>query len=605
MNRLTPTTNPALPVRLGAFATLAEGLDYAARGITGFNFFSPRGEPLESIPYAELRERARELATRLASGFQRLERIALVAETSADFVIAFFACQYAGLIPLPLPLSMHIGGREAYVRHLRGMLKVSDARLVLAPPDLVATLTEASHGTGVTAVVSSADVAAWPRARAGLVPLAADEPCCIQYSSGSTSFPRGVVVTQRAITANARAIAMDGLAVSAGDRGTSWLPFYHDMGLIGYCLTPALTQISVDYLSTSSFARRPLLWLELISRYGGTISFSPSYGYDLCIRRAERGGLSKDLDLRQWRVAGVGGEVIRPAILGEFAARFAPVGFQATAFVPSYGLAEATLAVSFARLGRGMVVDRVAQEALMECEYHAIPVDQRDPRPARSFVVCGRPMPGYAVEIRNRLGRALPERRVGRICIKGPSLMSGYYRDEAATAKMLLDGGWLDTGDMGYLLDGDLVVTGRSKDLIIVGGRNIWPQDVEWAIEQVEGVRAGYVAAFAVTDEGGQEHIVVVVGCRSVDAATRAKLRAAIAAMIRRTAGIDGEVVLARPGTLPYTTSGKLSRAGTKAAYLAGAIPDVAGQPETAASMIAVKADVAAQGAEQRRLIGP
>src|SRR5215471_9002639 len=188
MNRLTPTTNPALSLRLGAFATLAEGLDYAARGITGFNFFSPRGEPLGSLPYAELRERARDLATRLAGCFHRRERVALVAETSVDFVIAFFACQYAGLIPLPLPLCMHIGGREAYVRHLHGLLKVSDARLVLAPPDLVATLTEASHGTGVTAVVISADVAAWPRARRGLAPLAHDEPCCIQYSSGSTSF---------------------------------------------------------------------------------------------------------------------------------------------------------------------------------------------------------------------------------------------------------------------------------------------------------------------------------------------------------------------------------------------------------------------------------
>ena len=183
--------------------------------------------------------------------------------------------------------------------------------------------------------------------------------------------------------------------------------------------------------------------------------------------------------------------------------------------------------------------------------------------------------------------------------------MSGYYRNEAATARVLLDGGWLDTGDMGYLIDGELVVTGRSKDLMIIGARNIWPQDIEWAIERVEGVRAGDVAAFAVIEEGGQEHVVVVVGCRSVDAANRAKLRAAIAAMIRRTAGIDGEIILARPGTLPYTTSGKLSRAGAKAAYLAGAIPDVAGQPETAASMIAGKADVAAQGAEQRWLVGP
>jgi fatty-acyl-CoA synthase len=409
------------------------------------------------------------------------------------------------------------------------------------------------------------------------VPLAVDEPCYIQYSSGSTSFPRGVVVSQRAITANANAIATHGLALRAGDRCTTWLPFYHDMGLVGCCLTPALTQLSADCLSPAAFARRPLLWLQLISRHGGTISFSPTLGYQLCVRQAERGGCPDDLDLRSWRVAGIGGEMIRANVLSEFAARFAPAGFADTAFVPSYGLAEATLAVSFARPGRGVVVDRIAQDSPREPEHFAIAIEQDDPRPVRHFVVCGRPLPGYAVEIRDASGRRQTERCIGRICVSGPSLMSGYCGDEAATARALLDGSWLDTGDMGYLLDGELVVTGRSKDLIIIGGRNIWPQDIEWAIERTEGVRAGEVAAFAVSDDDGQERVVVVVECRTRDEAARTRLRSTVAGVVRQTAGVDSMIVLAPPGSLSITTSGKLSRTATRAAYLAGAIRDLGG----------------------------
>jgi fatty-acyl-CoA synthase len=339
-----------------------------------------------------------------------------------------------------------------------------------------------------------------------------------------------------------------------------------------------MAQITVDYLPSTAFARRPLLWLKLLSDLGGTISFGPTFGYELCTRRAQS-GIPEGLDLRRWRVAGIGGEMVRANVLADFAERFAQVWFDAGAFLPSYGLAEATLAVTFARLSDGVAVDVVGRGRTLEVERRAVPAPKAGSRPTRSFVLCGRPMPGYAVEIRDVQGHALPERMIGRVCIKGPSLMSGYFRNDVATHGVLLGEGWLDTGDLGYLVDGQLVITGRSKDLIIVGGRNIWPQDVEWAVEHLEGVRAGDVAAFAASREDDSEQVVVVVQCRAATLDAQDRLRSAVAAVVRRVAGVDCEVVLAPVRSLTFTTSGKLSRAAVKADYLGGAIRDVSATP--------------------------
>lgn len=575
MNTPTPTVNPDLSFRVEGFSTLADGLDYAAQGVTGLNFFSARGELQTALPYRELRQRAVELAARLAgSKPERGDRVAIVAETSPDFVTTFFACQYAGLVPVPLPLCINIGGHDAYVQRLRGMLVAAGARLAVAPEDLLATLTEAAVGTDVTGVYTVAQIAAWPAATEPVEPLGADDPCYIQYSSGSTSFPRGVLVTQRAIAANARAIAMHGLVLGPTDRCTSWLPLYHDMGLVGCCLTPVMSQVTVDYLPTTAFARRPLLWLKLLSDHGGTISFGPTFGFELCTRRAQS-GLPDTLDLSRWRVAGIGGEMIRGNVLAEFAQRFQSVGFDARAFLPSYGLAEATLAVTFAPLGQGVSVDVVGRGKMLEVDRRAVAADGARAVPTRSFVVCGRPMPGYAIEIRDAAGQRQPERMIGRVCIKGPSLMAGYFRNDVATHGVLLENGWLDSGDMGYLVDGQLVITGRSKDLIIVGGRNIWPQDVEWAVEHLEGVRAGDVAAFAVSRDDDSEQVVCVVQCRAATAEGQDHLRSIVAGAVRRAAGVECAVVLAPTRSLTFTTSGKLSRAAVKADYLSGAIRDM------------------------------
>lgn len=584
MIEVTPTANARLPFRAGDFATLAEGLDYAAKGETGVNFFSSRGSLEAALPYRELRLNALALASRLgASTLSRGDRIGIIAETSPDFLAVFFACQYAGFVPVPLPLSINFGGKGAYVERLRGMLVAAGAKAAVAGPELVGILREATTSTDVEVTATAAEIMAWPSAAGALEPLGADDVCYIQYSSGSTSFPRGVLVTQAALAANARAIATDGLALGTGDRCTTWLPLYHDMGLVGCCLTPVMTQISVDYLSTTAFARRPLVWLELISRYGGTISFGPTFGFELCARRAANGA-ARDLDLKSWRVAGIGGEMIRPQALAAFADTFRASGFDARAFVPSYGMAEATLAVTFSRLGRGVRVDRVARGDTFERDHLALPAGESvGPSGSRSFVVCGAPMPGYAIEIRDEAGRVLPERHVGRICIKGPSLMQGYFQNPEATAAVLKGDGWLDSGDMGYMLGGELVVSGRTKDLIIVGGRNIWPQDIEWAVEKLEGVRAGDVAAFSVADEQDRERLVVVVECRQQQAAEQAQLRQLVAAVVNRLAGVECEVVLAAPRSLTFTTSGKLSRAAVRDHFQRGVLRDLAAAAEDAA----------------------
>ncbi|HLW26266.1 MAG TPA: fatty acyl-AMP ligase [Kiloniellales bacterium] len=585
--QLTTTSNDNLPLRVGVFDTLAEGLDYAARGATGCNFFSERGRPAHSLTYREIRERALDLGLRFsASGLERGARVALIAETRPEFLITFFACQYAGLIPVPLPLSVNLGGREAYVARLAAMMQRGHASVAVTSEEMLPMLEEAARMAGIERVGSYSDFAALPYQGGEIRPLNKDEPAYIQFSSGSTSLPRGVMVTQHSIMANARGIGQHGLQLRAGDRATSWLPLYHDMGLVGFCLTPAMAQVSVDYLATTTFARRPLLWLQTLSDQGGTIAFAPTFGYELCLRRAAKVEPGQ-YDLSRWRVAGIGGEMIRASVLQAFADRFADCGFDGKAFLPSYGLAESTLAISFSALGEGVKVDEVDQEAAARRDL-ALPASAKR---AKTFVRCGRPMPEHRIEIRDARGKPLSDRHIGRVFVSGPSLMEGYFRDPEATATAMPEEGWLDTGDLGYLAEGELVITGRSKDLIIVGGRNIWPQDLEWAVEKIEHVRAGDVAAFAVPDQDDSEQVVLVVECRLSDPAARAALRREISAVVQRSAGVSCEVVLTRPNALTFTSSGKLSRAAAKADYLAGRISDLDGTLEEGVYAMAVGAE--------------
>jgi fatty-acyl-CoA synthase len=340
------------------------------------------------------------------------------------------------------------------------------------------------------------------------------------------------------------------------------------MGLVGCFLSPIANQVSVDYLKTEDFARRPLAWLDLISRnQGTTLSYSPTFGYDICARRISSQTSPADrFDLSRWRVAGNGADMIRPDVMQAFVDAFADAGFQASSFLPSYGLAEATLAVSIMPPGEGIVVELV-EETELSGKGGAADRPQR----YRSVVNCGKAVRDMVIEIREEDGTPLPDRAIGKVWCKGPSVMAGYFRDPEATAACMVDG-WLDTGDMGYLSDGDIYIVGRAKDMIIINGKNHWPQDIEWAVEQLPGFKAGDIAAFAITTQGGEETPAVLVQCRTSDNAERARLREEIRERVRAITGMHCVVELVPPRTLPRTSSGKLSRAKARNLYLSGEI---------------------------------
>ncbi len=329
-------------------------------------------------------------------------------------------------------------------------------------------------------------------------------------------------------------------------------------------------QISTDYLKTEDFARRPLAWLDLITRNQGTTgSYSPTFGYDICARRVSSlTNVAERFDLSRWRIAGNGADMIRPDVMQAFVDAFAPAGFSAKSFCPSYGLAEATLAVTIMPPGEGIVVELVEETTLSgDGKMH------RDrPQRYRAIVNCGRPARDMEIEIRDEDGRTLGNREIGKVHCRGPSVMVGYFRDEEATAACLDPDGWLDTGDMGYLSDGYLYIVGRAKDMIIINGKNHWPQDIEWAVEQLPGFKAGDIAAFSITTPGGEETPAVLVQCRTSDAAERARLREIIRERVRAITGMNCVIELVPPRTLPRTSSGKLSRAKARSLYLTGEI---------------------------------
>jgi fatty-acyl-CoA synthase len=559
---ITPTSS-SRTVRFADFPTLTAALDFAAAGETGINLYSLRGELVEALPYARLREQALELAPRLlATGARPGSSVGLIADTEADFVRAFFACQYAGLVPAPLPLPAPLGGRDAYVEQIARMLDSAHAKVLIGPAGMKDWVAEVAAKAPLNFAGALADL---PDSKGDALPdVAPDNTCYLQFSSGSTRFPTGVVVTHRALMANAVAITRDGLQVRPTHRAVSWLPQYHDMGLIGFLLSPMTSQMSVDLLPTGAFVRRPLLWLDLITKNGGTISYSPTFGYELCARRAEVASI-EHLDLSKWRSAGLGGDMIRTGPLRAFAERFASVGFSDKAFVASYGMAEATLALSMAPLGGGLKTERLDVERL---EQHEAVVTE-DTERSREFARNGPALPGHQLEVRDENGAVLPERGVGRIFARGPSLMRDYFEQPEETARVLSADGWLDTGDLGYLVDGEIVITGRGKDLIILNGRNIWPQDLEWTAEaEIAGLRSGDVAAFSAPTDG-EEAVIVLVQCRSSDPEVRQRLVQDVTDLLRLRHSVEPQVKLVGGHALPQTSSGKLSRSRAKAAYLA------------------------------------
>jgi fatty-acyl-CoA synthase len=565
---LSPTpTSDDLPRRFSDFATLGDALDYAARGSRGLNFHDPRGTLVRAYSYAEMREDSLAMARRMvAYGLKPHDRVALVAETGPEFAALFFGCIYAGVWPVPLPLPTSFGGRDSYVDQLAVQMKSADPAMLLHPAELGTMASDAAHQAG-TVAVDWESFAARPAPETALPTAHADDIAYLQYSSGSTRFPHGVAVTHHALLNNLSAHS-HGMDLQPEDRCISWLPWYHDMGLVGCFLSPVANQCSTDYLKTEDFARRPLAWLDLISRNEGTsISYSPTFGYDICARRiSSQSHIGDRLDLSRWRIAGNGADMIRPDVMQSFVDAFGAAGFKATAFLPSYGLAEATLAVSIMPPGEGILVELVEETELSGAAHQP-----GKPQRFRAIVNCGKPVKDMAVEVRDEDGAILPERNIGKVWASGPSIMEGYFRDDVATTACMKDG-WLDTGDMGYMSDGYIYIVGRAKDMIIINGKNHWPQDIEWAVEQLPGFKSGDIAAFAVTTPGGEEAPAVLVQCRTTDDNERTKLRDTIRDKVRSITGMNCVVELVPPRTLPRTSSGKLSRAKARNQYLSGEI---------------------------------
>lgn len=522
-----------------------------------------------TITYGGLLRESRAVAGGLRErGVRPGDTVALMLPTGLDFLRSFQGILMAGAIPVPIYPPVRLDRLEEYGRRQSAILADAGvvAMITVARARPIASLLKASVPSLANVVTAEELVelgALWPACQGST-----EDAAFIQYTSGSTGEPKGVLLTHANLLANVRAIAA-GLQASPTDVGVSWLPLYHDMGLIGSWLFCLCEGLPIDIQSPLSFLARPERWLWAIHRRRATLSPAPNFAYELCVKKISDSAL-EGLDLSSWRCALNGAEPVNPETLDRFAKRFGPYGFRREAFLPVYGLAENSVALCFPPVGRGPLVDRVARDAF-EQSGRAVPTDDAD-RAALRFVSAGGAVPEHEVKLVDAEGLDLPERIVGRLLFRGPSMTPGYFRKPEATKALTLPGGWLDSGDLAYRADGEVFITGRKKDLIIKAGRNLVPQEIEEVASQVPGIRRGCVVAFGVTQQAqGTEGLVVVAETRIREAVRRDTMIGAITEAVAGAVGTPPDVVvLVPPGAVPKTSSGKIRRAATKDAYLAG-----------------------------------
>jgi acyl carrier protein len=497
------------------------------------------------------------------------QQIALMLRTERAFFDAFFGVLIAGGVPVPVYPPFRLDRLEEYATRQAGILTNAQAELLVtfAPATRVARLLRGRVPS--LRAVTTAEHLSRSGTGVGPAPRAGNDPALIQYTSGSTGAPKGVLLSHANVLANIRAIG-DAIAIGPEDVGVSWLPLYHDMGLIGTWLASLYFGIPILIMSPLAFLSRPARWLRAIHAHRATLSPAPNFAFDLCVRKVTDADV-EGLDLRSWRLAFNGSEPVSPESIERFTRRFAPYGFRPEAMCPVYGLAESSVALTVPPLGRGPWVDRVARAAF-ERGREARPAAAEDDHPLR-FVSCGRPLPGHDVRIVDAAHNPLGERMEGRIEFRGPSVTSGYFRNPEAS-RAVLHGEWMDSGDLGYRADGELFITGRQKDIIIKAGRNLYPQEVEELVGDVRGIRKGCVAAFGVADPAtGTEQLVVVAESRESAPDRVAALHATVMDRVVAALGVPADaVVIARPGAVLKTSSGKIRRSATRDVYLRGEI---------------------------------
>jgi fatty-acyl-CoA synthase len=531
-----------------------------------YGLFFVDSETNRKISLTAMRAQAMAFASGLYGvGLSHGDRVILVLPEEEEFVQAFLGAACGGVVPVPIFPPFMLNRLDAYVKHLELVRRVSDTSVIITSPELRDLLA----GSGLKLrLLTFADIQESAH-DVRLQPPTEDDIALLQFTSGSTAAPRGVAVTHRSLLANLRVIANHMKLDPATDRGVSWLPMYHDMGL-GLMLITLFAQGSTWFISPLDFIRRPQIWCDTVNAVRGTLGFAPNFAYDLLARRAREQEIA-NWDLSCWRVAGCGAEPIQAAALRAFAERLAPAGFDPAAFLPSYGMAEATLAVSLSPLMSGLRTVSVSRRQLSE---QGLVTPAVGDEPVQEIVACGSALPAHELLILDAEGRVQPDRQEGEIVVRGPSLTAGYYGDANATAAAFHEG-WLHTQDLGFLDDGELFVTGRKKDLIIIRGRNYYPQDIEWSIQDIEGIRRGNAVAFACPDQRGAEMVVVVVEARGSD--SPAAIPAEMATRVRAQLGIVvADAVVIEKDSLPKTSSGKVRRAETRARYLAGSLPVLA-----------------------------
>ena len=553
--------------------TLTAALAAAARReAAGFSHLSHERQPASFVSYAAMWRRAQRCAAAMqALGVRPGERVGLILPDSAEFIDNIFGAMLAGAIAVPIYPPMNLGQFDAYLANTTHILRQAGCSAVITDAKVRPILGKLMTSVpGLRTITTHADaIALVPEAAepAGVV-VRPDDIAFLQFTSGSTSRPKGVTLTHANLMANIAAIG-GGLNISSESSGVSWLPLYHDMGLIGFVFAPiAYETRGILFISPLLFLKRPAIWLRQLSEFKASITFAPNFAYGLCTTRVKDSEL-EGVDLSALQVAGCGAEPIQHGTLRAFADRYAAHGLRPSALLPCYGMAEHTLAVTFVGREEELKAERVAAASL--AEGHARPASPD--AQAVEVVCCGRTFPGHALRIVDAAGQPLPEREVGQIELQGPSVMQGYYHDPERSAEAL-HGGWLKTGDLGYLSAGELYVCGRVKDLIIVNGRNYYPQDLEWQASQVEGVRRGNVVAFGLQHPDlGREYVVVAAELRAPaeDAAAEETLRQQIQAQILAALSLRvDEIVLLAPGSLPKTSSGKLQRSKTTEMFAEG-----------------------------------